>query len=91
MTFMQVFWTWLAIASTMVSLSVGCYFLWLRWRDRRATGRVKAAAYKRWETSIHFARWDLELDGGDYDTALRTQLKREYRRIPDSVNAEVRQ
>lgn len=92
MTIEQAAITWAAAIAGTVAAAVGAYFLLLLWIDRRATKRglqrAQAAAQARWDNTIHFARWDMQIDGTDYADALKTELKREYRRIPDDTDLE---
>lgn len=89
MTIGQAVITWVAFTAVAVFLAVGAYYCLLRSRNRRATRKGLQAAQARWDTTTHWARLDIEIEGGDYNTAFKAEMQRTYRRIPDSINAGV--
>lgn len=89
MTTTQAFVTVLAVIAAAVFLAAGGYYCVLHWIDRAATKRARNTAQTRWENCQLFARWDQDVFDADYGDALRAEMKREYRHIPDSVDARV--
>jgi len=90
MTIEQAAITWICFCIAAAAIGVGGWQLRRRWRDHRFMQRQHRTEKERRDTIIGWASWDQEVFGADYIDAVKAEMKREYRHIPEATDAEHR-